>query len=103
MDPVARATTAGPAKALTHRVLGMGEQLQDRAWRLEVATEMVSLEGREEGTGNERQPGEGAAHPLKEHENQQRIFIPQQPSTDPPALGPHLALIPPCTDSFPAC
>lgn len=64
MDPVATATTAGPAEALTRRVPGTGEQLRGRAWRFEVAVEMVSLEEREEGTGNEiTAQGRGSSSP----------------------------------------
>ncbi|XP_041880762.1 translation initiation factor IF-2-like [Corvus kubaryi] len=68
LDPVATghhgrrgggATRAGPAEPLT-KVLGTTEQLRGRARRFEVAVEMVSLEGRDGGTGNEsRSPGKG--------------------------------------------
>lgn len=45
------------------------------------------------GLGLKTQPGEGAAHPLKEHEIRQRVFIPQQQSPmNPAAPGPPLAL-----------
>ena len=80
MDPVARATTAGPAEALTRRVLGMGEQLRGRAWRFEVAVEMVSLERREEGTGNENTAqGRGSSSPTGAR-NQAKGFHPTHPT-----------------------
>lgn len=84
MDPVATATTAGPAEALTRRVPGTGEQLRGRAWRFEVAVEMVSLEEREEGTGNEiTAQGRGSSSPKgapKKKINQPTGFHPTHPT-----------------------
>jgi len=84
---------------------GDSKQLQGRAWMFEVAMEMVSLEGRE-GTGNENTAWGRCSSTPKGSPNQAMGFhspIPQNPSPpDPPALGPQLALIAPCTSIFPA-